>query len=507
MLAKLRSLASDTVVYGVSTILGRFLTFLLTPLYTNYVTQAELGDTAYLYSLIAFVNVVYSCGFDSAFFKYFRTPHKQEPKEVTLEHNRSVFAHALMGIAVISSVLTLLFCAFASSLASALRLEAIAPMIIYAALIAFFDALVLVPFAALRMESRSKRFALLKFSVIVLNIVANLVFVVYFRMGIRGIFLAGLLSSFAGLLMVLPEIRRYILTGKISFDGNLFRELWHFGLPTVPAAFSAMMLQVVDRPILKMFVDSAAVGLYQANYRLGIPMMLIVTVFDYAWKPFYLRETSRPLSRSQRRAQYAMFSRVLTYFTVVCGFVFLVASLYMEFVVRLPFLGGRFVNPAYWSGLSMIPIILGAYYCNGLYTNFAASVYIRKRTKYLPGITGAAALANIVFNLVFIPRFGIWGAAWATLGAYMLSALLMYGLTRKIYPIRYEWGRVAIAIVLCFVMFLAAEYSTANMNVPRSFLVRSAWILAYPMILLGLGFFKAEEQALLPRQGVSYPKK
>ena len=500
MFAKLRSLASDTVVYGVSTILGRFLTFLLTPLYTNYVTKSELGDTAYLYSLIAFVNVVYSCGFDSAFFKYFRTPHKQEPQEVTLEHNRSVFAHALMGIAVISSVLTLLFCAFASSLASALRLEAIAPMIIYAALIAFFDALVLVPFAALRMESRSKRFALLKFSVIVLNISANLMFVVYLGMGIRGIFLSGLLSSFMGLLLVLPEIRRYILAGKISFDSNLFRELWHFGLPTVPAAFSAMMLQVVDRPILKMFVDSSAVGLYQANYRLGIPMMLMVTVFEYAWKPFYLREASRPASRSQRRAHYAMIARVLTYFTIVCGLVFLIAGLYMEFVVRLPFLGGRFVNPAYWSGLSIIPIILGAYYCNGLYTNFAASVYIRKRTKYLPGITGAAALANIVFNLILIPHYGIWGAAWSTLGAYMLSAGLMYRLTRKIYPIHYEWRRVAIAVLLCLGVFLAAEFSTAEMSLAWSFWARTAWICAYPLLLLGLGFFKTEETALLPQK-------
>jgi len=502
MLAKLRSLASDTVVYGISTILGRFLTFLLTPLYTNYVTKAELGDTAYLYSLIAFVNVIYSVGLDSAFFKYFQTPHNSTSAktriETTTDHNRSVFAHAQMGIAVVSAVLTLIFCVASLPLASALRLEtSIAPMIVYAALIAFFDALVVVPFAALRMESRSKRFALLKFSVIVLNIVANLVLVVWLRMGIRGIFLAGLLSSFVSVLLLLPEVKRYVLGGKIVFDAALLRELLRFGLPTVPAAFSAMMLQVIDRPILKMFVDSASVGLYQANYRLGIPMMLAVTVFEYAWKPFYLRESSRKATRTERRALYAMLARVLTYFTVVCGVVFLVASLLMEFVVRMPFLGGRFVNPAYWSGLSIIPIVLGAYYFNGLYANFAASVYIRKRTAYLPGITGAAALANVVLNLVLIPRFGIWGAAYATLGAYMLSAGLMYLLTRRIYPIRYEWERIVLAVVLCLGVFVGAEYSTSGMSLGRSFLLRSAWILAYPLLLLGLGFFKAEEKALL----------
>ena len=503
MLAKLRSLASDTAIYGISTILGRFLTFLLTPLYTNYVTQAELGDTAYLYAMIAFVNVVYSCGFDSAFFKFFRSDtQSSESKSIeSTEHNRSVFAHAQMGIAVISTVATLILCAFPEKFASALGLRHIASMLVYAALIAFFDALVLVPFAALRMESRSRRFAALKFSVILLNVAANLVLVVKMQMGIRGIFLAGLLSSFAGVLLVLPEFARYVFRGRIAFDAALFRDLWRFGLPTVPAAFSAMMLQVIDRPILKIFVDSASIGLYQANYRLGIPMMLAVTVFEYAWKPFYLRETSRPASRKQRRATHAMLARVLTYFTVVCGIVFLAASLLIEYLVRMPFLGGRFVNPAYWSGLSMIPIVLGAYYFNGLYANFAACVYIRKRTKYLPRITGMAALANIGLNFLLIPQYGIWGAAWATLGAYMLSAAQMYRLTRKIYPLRYEWRRVALAVSLCLAIFVAAIFSTKGMALGSGFLARCAWILVYPLFLLALGFFKSEEAALLNLSG------
>lgn len=497
MLAKLRSLASDTVVYGISTVLGRFLTFLLTPLYTNYVTKSELGDTAYLYSLIAFVNVVYSCGFDSAFFKFFQSGEKSADQN---DHNRSVFAHALMGIAVISTTATLLLCAFPVRISSALALQNISGMIVYAALIAFFDALVLVPFAALRMESRARRFALLKFAVIVLNIAANLILVVKMHMGIRGIFLAGLLSSFAGLLLVLPEFGRYLLRGKIAFNSNLFRELWQFGLPTVPAAFSAMMLQVADRPILKLFVDSATIGVYQANYRLGIPMMLAVTVFEYAWKPFYLRETSRSqTTRKQQRATHAMLARVLTYFTIVCGVVFLSVSLLIEYVVRMPFLGGRFVNPAYWSGLSIIPIILGAYYFNGLYTNFAASVYIRKRTAYLPVITGTAAVANVALNFLLIPHYGIWGAAYSTLGAYMLSAALMYRLTRKIYPLRYEWRRLIIAIGACVMIFFAAEFSTSDMTLASGFLARCAWILVYPLMLFALGLFKSEEEALLRR--------
>jgi O-antigen/teichoic acid export membrane protein len=163
----------------------------------------------------------------------------------------------------------------------------------------------------------------------------------------------------------------------------------------------------------------------------------------------------------------------------------------------MPFLGGRFVNPAYWSGLSIIPIILGAYYFNGLYTNFAASVYIRKRTAYLPAITGTAAAANVALNFLLIPYYGIWGAAYATLGAYMLSAALMYRLTRKIYPLRYEWRRLIIAIGACVMIFFAAEFSTSDMTLGGGFLARCAWILVYPLLLFALGLFKSEEEALL----------
>ncbi|MCS6807284.1 MAG: polysaccharide biosynthesis C-terminal domain-containing protein [Bacteroidota bacterium] len=496
---KLRVFASDTLIYGVSTVVGRFLTFLLTPLYTNYVSKSALGDTAYLYSLIAFINVLYSCGLDSAFFKYFRFSTSLDNKYK--EYNCSIFAHAHMGIVSLSSLLTLCICIMPSTIAQLLRLdEASASIIVYAALIAFFDACAVVPFAALRMESRSKRFGLLKLSVIALNVVANLVLVVYMRMGIRGIFLAGTFSSFAGIVLLVPEFKRYLFTHRIRLDRRLFRELLQFGLPTIPAAVSAIMLQVIDRPILKLFVDSAAVGLYQANYRLGIPMMMAVTIFEYAWKPFYLRETSGARTRKQRHIAYSLLSRILTYFTIACGIVFLVAGLLIEFAVRMPFVGGRFIHPSYWSGLSLVPIVLGGYFCNGLYINFAASVYIRKRTRYLPRVTGASALANIALNLALIPLCGIWGAAWATLGAYMLSAILMYCITRRIYPLRYEWKRILTAVLLCILIFGAAHYTTEGMSTILRFTAKVAWILTYPLALAGLGFFREEEQALFTRK-------
>ncbi len=494
MLAKLRALSSETLIYGVSTVLGRLLTFLLTPLYTNFISPAELGDTAYLYTLIAFVNVVYSCGFDSAFFKFFQNSREQETSQNLHEHNRSVFVHSLFGIVLIAGTVTALLLLFSAKAASLLRLSVIElgeMLVAYSALIAFFDALTLIPYAALRMEQRAKRFATTKFAVIVLNVSANIVCVVWLQMGIRGIFLAGVLSAFAGVLLLAPEFVRYLLRSGIRLDGALFRELWQFGLPTVPAAFSAMMLQVIDRPIIKFFLGSSVLGIYQANYRLGIPMMMMVTVFEYAWKPFYLREYTAASKRTikQRRSFHILLARVLTYFTAACCFVFLLSSLCMEYVVRMPFVGGRFVNPAYWSGLGLVPIVLGAYYFNGMFTHFAASVYIRKRTKYLPLVSGVSALSNIVLNVALIPVLGIQGAAWATLGAYMVSAAGMFALTRRIYPIRYEWKPLIGLIVSALGVFAFAHLTTQTLSLEASFFVRCAWIAAYPLVVLALGVF------------------
>jgi O-antigen/teichoic acid export membrane protein len=219
---------------------------------------------------------------------------------------------------------------------------------------------------------------------------------------------------------------------------TLLRDMWRFGLPTLPSAFSAIMLQVSDRPIMRALMDANAVGIYQTNFRLGIPMMLAVSVFEQAWKPFYLREAGSKQART-------LFPKVLTYFTVVCAMIFLSVTLFIEYAVRMPFVGGQLVNPKYLSGLGVIPFVMLGYYCNGVFTNLAAGAYIRKRTKYLPAATGLAAAVSVGMNFLLIPRMGMMGAAVAMCSAYFVSAVFMYRMmiVRRVYPLRYEWSRIA----------------------------------------------------------------
>ncbi len=500
-MSKLRTLASDTAVYGISTMLQRFLTFLLTPFYTNYLAPTAMGEQAYIYSLLAFLNVLYSLGLDAAFFRFFKTSdahgthraYQEAPEH--LRYNRAVFRYCCGMIITVSSVATLFVVVFAERIHAGLGLQSVsAADVALAACIAFFDAVTLIPYATLRMERKAKRFALTKLAVVVLNVAANLLLVATLSNGVHGIFRAGAVSALVGVVLVLPELARYgsVADHRGGAEGYaidrepLWKALWRFGLPTLPSAFSAMMLQVADRPIMQMLLSSSAVGVYQANYRLGIPMMLVVTVFEQAWKPFYLREAGSKESR-------ILFPRVLTYFTVVCAVVFLAVALLIEFVVQLPFIGGRFLNVAYLGGLSIVPIVLAAYYFNGVFTNLAAGVYIRKRTKYLPIATGLAAAVNIALNVALIPVYGIMGGALATLGAYIVSAVFLCRLTRRIYPLRYEWGRVLVICSLAGLTYYVALVMTEGiMGLPAVFL-RVVCIAGFVGALL-IGFMVSGEE-------------
>ncbi|MBL7998785.1 MAG: oligosaccharide flippase family protein [Candidatus Kapabacteria bacterium] len=432
---KLRSLASDTLVYGTSTIAQRFLTFMLTPLYTNYLTLSEAGDMQFLYSLIAFANILYSFGFEAAFLRYYRDGGDQ----------KSVYTHSYLAIAGITGAVTFMLYLFSAPIADILSLESTNALWLtqLAIAIPFLDCFMLIPFARLRMERKPRVFAILKLFNVVVAVVLNIILVVWMKKGCEGVLVSSVIASFIGMAVFVPSVLRHL---KFEWNADLFSDLTAFGLPTLPSGFSAMILQVADRPILKAFASTDAVALYSMNYRLGLPMLLMVSVFEQAWKPFYL-------SHANDDDPKPLFARVMTYFTVVSAVIFLVVSLFVQYIVQLPFPGGKFFNPVYWSGLGIVPVVTAAYYFNGLATNFATGLYITKRTRTLPLATGAAALTNVLMNIILIPAIGYMGAAYATLGAYMVSAVVMYLYSQREYPIAYEWQRVVMICGICCVEY------------------------------------------------------
>jgi O-antigen/teichoic acid export membrane protein len=474
--SRIKSLAGDTMIYGSFTIIGRFLTFLLTPLYTNYLTQLEFGDITYIFSLIAIINVIFSFGMEPAFMRFF--------KPDDYEHNKKVFTlsyFSIIGLASIIISILLIFSDFFSAYITDLPDRN--TIFLYSALIPLLDAMMMVPYALLRMTRRAKRFAYTRFILIIIAVALNILFVVIFRFGAKGVLLAQIITNAIGVSLFIPEILRYF---SIKFDKILFKEMFLFGLPTVPAGLSSILLQVVDRPILKNMVSVHDFANYSFGLRLGITMMLMVAVFEYAWKPFYL-------SRREDIDAKDLFAKVLTYFTVCAGFVFLFTVGFIDIIGQLPFIGGRFINPQYTDGMSIIPIILFAFYFNGVYANFAAGFHIEKKTKYLPISIGIAAVSKIVLNFVLVPIFGYHGAAWASLLAYLIAAFSIYIFLQKIYPIKYDWINLIKLIILTSILFYLINLIPGDISIYLKLLLKLSIIILYFMGLFLIKIFSLEE--------------
>jgi O-antigen/teichoic acid export membrane protein len=422
--------------------------------------------------------VIYSYGLESAYFKYSAT--------LEIGTKQQNFTTPFISLFSTSIFFSLFISAFALPIGGALAVPVSYGSIIYwsAAMLAL-DGIAIIPFASLRMEHKAGLFASIKFLSIFINVVLNLVLLLVFRMGVEGVFISGTIASASALIMLLPIIFKNIVPG---INAPLLKELLRFGLPYIPSGLAAMAIQVIDRPILRALTDEATVGIYQANYRLGIFMMLIVSMYEYAWRPFYFSTAKDPNAKQ-------IFARVLTYLVLFMAFVFLVLTYFIDDIAKMSLFGRHIIGPGYWSGLGIVPIVLLGYLFLGISTNFSAGIYIEKKTQYTPFITITGALVNIIVNFLLIPKYGMFGAAWATLAAYAVMALVSYLFVRNIYPINYEWNRIfkiAVGTLLCVCLYYVISVDSTSFPV-LSFGWRILLLVVFAGVMYFSKFFKREE--------------
>ncbi len=488
MLQQIKRLGTDTAIYGIGTIAGRFLNFILVPFYTNVLLPAEYGIVAYLYSLIAFTNILYWYGMEAAYFRFATDTGPPDAAGAggtgTVTPSGTFFSTPFISMIGTSLLFSLSLFAFRGMISSWIGVPPEKDVLIaYTAGILFLDAVVVIPFAFLRLARMAKMFAWVKFLGILTNVLLNIVLLLKYRTGVEGIFISGLIASAVTLLMLLP-----VIAGEFRprFDGKMLRAMLRFCLPTVPAGLALMALQVVDRPILRALTDDATVGIYQANYRLGIFMMIAVSVYDYAWRPFFFSQASKPDAQK-------MFARVMTYVVLALSVVFFVFTFFLPDLIRLQIGGHHFIHPKYWEGLGIVPVVMMGYLFLGISTNLSAGIYIRKKTRYLPMINMTGAAANVALNFLLIPEFGIAGAAWATLLAYVSMTVVLYFVVDRVYPVEYEKDRLwkifdVAALILVAYHFLPLESAWA---LPAKLLL----FLLYPLALYSLGVFRVGEIA------------
>ncbi|MDX6768978.1 MAG: oligosaccharide flippase family protein [Elusimicrobiota bacterium] len=465
MFKEMRSLARETLVYGLSTVLGRLLNFLLTPLFTHLLSPADNGVVATTYAYVAFLTVVFGLGLDTAYLRLGRKEGKPDPR---------AFSTAFWTVAGVSVVFALAITALSEGLAA--PLEAPASVLRCAAWILALDAVASLPYAELRGAQRASAYASVRLLGLALNLVLCWFFIARMGLGVTGVFLANLMASSLSLALLIPVLLRRVDGGP---DLALLRPLLAFALPLVPAGLASMVVQVADRPILGLFHDQAAVGVYSANYKLGVLMMLVVTMFDQAWKPFFLQRAGRP-------DLDALMARVLTYFSAGAAWVFLAVALLAGPAVTAPVFAGRsLIHPLFWGGLPVVPVVTFGYLLAGLYYVMLAPLMVAGRTGAVAVATACGAAVNLAALLLLIPRWGMLGAAWATAAAYAAMAASVYLQGRRAHPVPYEWARVAVVAAWTGGLFLLGSRLPA--------LGRLLCVAVYPAGL-ALGRFLAPDE-------------
>ena len=463
MFDKLKQLSMDTAIYGVSTMVGRFLNFLLVPFFTNIFPPSEYGIIQIIFAYIAILNIVYIYGMDSAYLKFAAF------KEVGDEKDN--FSTPFLSVFVTSLLFSLIIVLFKDSIATKLGIPDNYHYLVYlAAAVIFFDSNGVIPFLTLRLNREAKKFSTIKILNICVNLILNLYLILVLHWGIEAILFSNIAASLVSLLLLIPTILRNF---AFSFNKILFKRLIKFGLPYLPAGLGVMLVQVIDVPILEKLTDLATVGVYKANYKLGIFMMLFVTMFQYAWQPFFLQNAKEQNAKE-------MFSKVLTYFTLVGSLLVVGVSLFISDVAHIQVASYSLLGSSYWSGLDMVPIILFAYLINGIYVIFSAGIYIEEKSLYVPFITGGGAAINIITNILLIPVIGIYGAALATLAAYLVMAIGYFIVTQKFYQIDYEWDKILkifIGLLLTAVVYYLYTFENYYIALVEKLALLTAFVL------------------------------
>ncbi len=483
MFASIKRLTSHSAVYGISTILGRAISFLLLPLYTHYLPQEAYGVVSLVLAYLGIMTIISTYGVDAAFLRYYILAGKEEEK-------RDIFNTGFWSILLMSTMILFISFFFASPLADWLLDSAsYRDVIILMAGILLFDSMMIIPFLLLRAEERSTLFVILKVANVIVNFLTTYFFVVNLGRGVEGVFEANLISSVFTFVTVLPVSLRHL---RPTMRRTVYMDLLKFGLPYLPSTLSVYLVDVIDRFILKQLTDVATVGLYSAGCKLGMLMNLMIAAFRFAWHPFFLSTSKEPNAK-------AIFARIFTLFMLVCALCFLGASLFIDEFVHLKIGAKTLFGKDYWDSTSVVPAILLAYIFFGAYVNFIIGIHLEKKTYYLPFITGLAAVVKIAGTYALVPILGMNGAALGTTLAYLAMAVALYVFAQKLYYIQYEWTRLVKLVLITAAVFVLGYWIW-----PAPW-QKAILLAAFPIALFLMGFFEKGElqrvSALFKRRG------
>jgi O-antigen/teichoic acid export membrane protein len=498
-LSALKKLAGQTAIYGVSSILARFLNFLLTPFYTQegMFTDVQFGIITEMYAYVAFLIVFLTFGMETAFFRY-------STKEGV--DKADAYRNSLYSVTLVSGAFILLAILFSQPIANWLVYPDHSEYVIWFAIIVGLDALASIPLAKLRKENQAKKFAMINVINVAVNIGLNLYFLWYCKgnfdagtsnwfidltyspeIGVGYVFIANLIASIVKFLMLGGQLS---YSGK--FDWRLFKEMFKYAYPMLFVGLAFIINEMLDRMMLKriltktyMAMDAVSfekanemaqgqLGIYGGNYKIAMIISMFLQAYRYAAEPFFFNQEKE---KNAKRT----YAKVMNYFVIVVSLMFLGISMNLQLAKHFT------PNSVYWEGLAVVPILLGANVLLGIYTNQSIWYKLSHKTRYGAMISIIGALITVALNLIFIPMYGYMASAWATFACYGSMVLISYLLGQKHYPIPYNLRKVGLYVLLAFGLFMIRWRLDINEDFNwLQFLYNNALIGVYLAIVLFL---------------------
>lgn len=450
-MSSIKKLAGQTLWYGLSSIAARFINYLLTPLLTyNLAHASDYGKNGLVYSAIPILNVVFTYGFETA---YFRFSSKEANKQI-------IYNTAALSLLFSTIIFTTILWFERGYFGEAIGLNGFPEIIKLSIIIIALDALSTIPFAKLRQEERPLKFAFVKISGIIINILLTWFFIVYCPQQVQHnpntwvtkiydtttnpvvyIVLANLIQSGITLLLLGSEI----LMIRFNVDIHLWKKMLLYSMPLIIAGMGGMVNETFDRLMLRWWLPGETlfreeqVGIYNACYKLSILITLFIQAFRMGAEPFFFKQAESDNPQK-------VYARVMKFFVIIIAIMFLVVALYIP-------VWKYFIGPKYWVGLKVVPILLLANMFLGIYYNLSVWYKLGNKTTAGAWITVAGAMLTFVINYTFIPYFSYMACAWATFACYGSMMVISFVWGQKQYRIPYAWKKLVAYIVIVVLLF------------------------------------------------------
>jgi O-antigen/teichoic acid export membrane protein len=419
-------LGRKSLAYVIGHLATRAVSFLLLPLYTNVLAPEDMGILSLAFAFSAFGLIIFHMGLDSALLRYYvgESPEKQRQVVTTV-----YITLILVGL-ILSGIILSIRSPLAGSLLGTPRPEWIAIL----TGIIFLDTLWIIPMHLYRADEKPLPYITFSLINVTITMVLNILLVVHYGLGVAGALVANLIASGTLFLLTMSGIVRHV--SLAAFSPRLLKILLRFGLPLLLAGLFTMTIELAGRYLLRWLTTLETVGLYSAGYKLGVLMLILVMGFNMGWQPFFLRRGKEPGAQP-------IFARITTYMVAVMGAILLAIGAWVDDLVRLPLGSITLFGSEYWSATRIVPVVMLGYLLFGLYVLQLPGIHLSTRTKWVMLFRGSGAFINVISNLALIPVWGAMGAALSTCISFAVMALITFLVTRRFYPVPYEWGRLA----------------------------------------------------------------